>query len=337
MTQTSMTLALAGLSFMMTVIWGAPLLRILLYLRIGKVIRIEGPESHFSKLGTPTMGGVMIVIPVALITIILNGASYIDVNQILGRSVLVPLGVLVSYSILGGVDDWMGLSGRRRGQGMRGWVKFSVQWIIALVTSWGIYHVLDAPQLYLPGFDVEFKIGLWYIPIAAFIIVSMSNAVNLTDGLDGLSGLITATAFAAYGGIALLQGQVFLARFCFTLVGAVFGFLWFNVYPAQLIMGDTGALALGATLGVVALMTGQWAVLPVIAIIPVSVTLSVVIQVGYFKISKRLFGEGRRIFKMAPLHHHFELSGWSETQVVQRFWLIGLLAAMIGVAFSVTG
>jgi len=337
MTQTSMTIALAGLSFMMTVIWGPPLLRILLYLKIGKIIRVEGPERHFSKLGTPTMGGVMIVIPVALITIILNAASYIDVNQILGRSVLVPLGVLVSYSILGGVDDWLGLRGRRQGQGMRGWVKFAVQWIIALVTSWGIYHVLDAPQLYLPGFDIEFKIGLWYIPIAAFIIVSMSNAVNLTDGLDGLSGLITATAFAAYGGIALIQGQVFLARFCFTLVGVVFGFLWFNVYPAQLIMGDTGSLALGATLGVVALMTGQWAVLPIIAIIPVSITLSVVIQVSYFKLTKHFYGEGKRVFKMAPLHHHFELSGWSETQVVQRFWLIGLLAAMIGVAFSVTG
>jgi phospho-N-acetylmuramoyl-pentapeptide-transferase len=337
MTQTSMTLALAGLSFMMTVIWGSPLLRILLYLKIGKVIRVEGPERHFTKLGTPTMGGVMIVIPVVLITILLNAASYIGTTQIVGRSVFVPLGVLVSYAILGGVDDWLGLKGRRRGQGMRGWVKFTFQWAIALITSWGIYHVLDAPQMYLPGFDVEFKIGIWYIPIAAFIIVSMSNAVNLTDGLDGLSGLISATAFAAFGGIALLQGQVFLARFCFTLVGALFGFLWFNVYPAQLIMGDTGALALGATLGVVSLMTGHWAVLPIIGIIPVSVTLSVMIQVGYFKLTKRLHGEGRRVFKMAPLHHHFELSGWSETQVVQRFWLISLLAAMIGVAFSVTG
>jgi len=337
MTQTSMTLALAGFSFMMAVIWGVPLIRILRHFKLGKLIRVEGPEHHYSKIGTPTMGGVMIVLPVALITILLNAATYIDATQILGRSVLVPAGVLVSFAILGGIDDWLGLHGPRRGQGMRGWVKFVLQWGIALITSWGIYHVLDAPQLYLPGFDVEFKIGIWYIPIAAFIIVSMSNAVNLTDGLDGLSGLITATAFTAYGGIALLQGQIFLARFCFTLVGAIFGFLWFNVYPAQLIMGDTGSLALGATLGVVALMTGQWAVLPIIGIIPVSITLSVVIQVGYFKLTKRLYGEGRRVFKMAPLHHHFELSGWSETQVVQRFWLIGLLAAMIGVAFSITG
>ena len=337
MTQTSMTLALAGFSFMMAVIWGNPLLRILQHFKLGKIIRVEGPERHYSKIGTPTMGGVMIILPVALITVLLNAATYIDASQILGRSVLVPTGVLVSFSILGGIDDWLGLHGSRRGQGMRGWVKFIIQWGIALVTSFGIYHVLDAPQLFLPGFDIEFKIGIWYIPIAAFIIVSMSNAVNLTDGLDGLSGLITATAFTAYGGIALFQGQIYLARFCFTLVGAIFGFLWFNVYPAQLIMGDTGALALGGTLGVVALMTGQWAVLPIIAIIPVSITLSVVIQVGYFKLTKKIYGEGRRVFKMAPLHHHFELSGWSETQVVQRFWLIGLLAALIGVAFSMTG
>jgi phospho-N-acetylmuramoyl-pentapeptide-transferase len=337
MTQTSMALALAGLSFLMTVIWGSPFIRILLHWKLGKVIRVEGPERHFSKLGTPTMGGIMIIVPVVILTAILNAASYIGTTQILGRSIFVPLGVLVSFGLLGAVDDWQGLRGSRRGKGMRGWVKFVYQWAIALITSYGLYHVLDAPQLFLPGFDIEFKIGLWYIPIAAFLIVTFSNAVNLTDGLDGLAGLISATAFAAYGGIALLQGQIFLARFCFTLVGAVFGFLWFNVYPAQLIMGDTGALALGATLGVVALMTGQWAVLPIIGIIPLSTTLSVTIQVGYFKLTKRLYGEGRRVFKMAPLHHHFELSGWSETQVVQRFWLISLLATMIGVAFSMTG
>jgi phospho-N-acetylmuramoyl-pentapeptide-transferase len=337
MTQTSMALALAGFSFVMTAIWGNPFLRILLHLNIGETIRLDGPERHFSKLGTPTMGGILFIVPVALITVLLNAASYIGTTQIIGRSVLVPLGVMVSFAVLGSVDDWMGLRGRGEVKGMRARIKFVLQWLIALVTAFGLYHLLDAPQLFLPGFDIEFKIGIWYIPVAAFIIVSMSNAVNLTDGLDGLAGLISATAFTAYGGIALLQGQVYLARFCFTVVGALFGFLWFNVYPAQLIMGDTGSLALGATLGVVALMTGQWAVLPIIAIIPVSTTLSVMIQVGYFKLTKRLFGEGRRVFKMAPLHHHFELLGWSETQVVQRFWLISLLTAMIGVAFSVTG
>jgi phospho-N-acetylmuramoyl-pentapeptide-transferase len=336
MFQTSMALALAGFSFMMTVIWGPPLIRLLRYFKIGESIRVDGPERHFSKLGTPTMGGVMIIIPVAFITLLLNGASLITQTEVLGASILLPLGVLLGFAVLGAIDDWAGLRGQRAEKGLSARLKFVLQWAIALVAAFGLYHVLDAPHLFLPGFDVEFKIGVWYIPVAAFIIVAMSNAVNLTDGLDGLSGLIAATAFATYGGIALLQGQIYLARFCFTLVGALFGFLWFNVHPAELFMGDTGSLALGATLGVVALMTGQWAVLPIIAIIPVSVILSSMIQVGFFKLTRRMYGEGRRLFKMAPIHHHFELSGWSETQVVQRFWLVSLLAAMIGVALAVT-
>ena len=336
MTQTPMTLALAGFSFMMTVIWGPPLIRMLRYFKIGESIRVDGPERHFSKLGTPTMGGLMIIVPVTLITLFLNAASLIVPEEVIGSSILLPLGVMLGFSVIGAIDDWAGLRGRGEEKGMSVRTKFVIQWGIALVAAYGLYHVLDAPHLFLPGFDIEFKIGLWYIPIAAFIIVAMSNAVNLTDGLDGLSGLIAATAFATYGGIALLQGQIFLARFCFTLVGALFGFLWFNVYPAELFMGDTGSLALGAALGVVALMTGQWAVLPIIAIIPVSITLSSMLQVGYFKFTKRIFGQGRRLFKMAPLHHHFELSGWSETQIVQRFWLVSLLAAMIGVALAIT-
>jgi phospho-N-acetylmuramoyl-pentapeptide-transferase len=337
MTQTSMALALAGFSFLMTVIWGNPFLRILLHLKIGETIRVDGPERHFTKLGTPTMGGILFIVPIAFITLLLNAASLIGTTQILGRSVLLPLAVLLSFALLGAFDDWRGLRGLGSTKGLPAWLKFLIQWGIGFVTAYALYHLLDAPQMFLPGFDVEFKIGLWYIPVAAFIIVSMSNAVNLTDGLDGLAGLISATAFTAYGGIALLQGQIYLARFCFTVVGTLFGFLWFNVHPAQLFMGDTGSLALGGSLATVALMTGQWAVLPIITIIPVSITLSSMIQVSYFKYTKRLFGEGRRVFKMAPLHHHFELSGWSETQVVQRFWLISLLAAMVGVAFSVTG
>jgi phospho-N-acetylmuramoyl-pentapeptide-transferase len=331
MTRYSLALALAGLSFMITVIWGEPLIRILRYFKIGKEIRVEGPERHFNKFGTPTMGGVMIVVPVVLITILMNASSVIGVTSVLGRSILLPMSVIVVFAILGAVDDWEGLRGKRRGLGMRARTKFFFQWLMAFGAAWGLYYVLDVPHLYLPGFKTEIEMSpLLYIPVAAFIIVLCSNAVNLTDGLDGLAGLITATAFATYGGIALLQGQVFIARFCFTVVGAIFGFLWFNVHPAMLFMGDTGSLALGATLGVIALMTGQWALLPVIAIVPFSTTLSVVIQVGYFKLT-----HGKRFFKMAPLHHHFELSGWSETQIVQRFWLIGLIAAIIGVALAV--
>jgi phospho-N-acetylmuramoyl-pentapeptide-transferase len=329
MTQASVALALAGFSFMLTVIWGEPLLRVLRNFKIGKTIRVEGPERHFTKLGTPTMGGVLIVLPVVLITILMNAASLVGLT-VLGRSVLLPLSVMFVYSFLGAVDDWEGLRGARKGQGMRARTKFFFQAIFAVAAAFGLRYVLRVPDLYLPGVQGTVHLGFWFIPLASFVIVFFSNAVNLTDGLDGLAGLISATAFATYGGIALIQGQVFLARFCFTLVGALFGFLWFNVHPAQLFMGDTGSLSLGATLAVVAIMTGQWALLPLIAVIPLSTALSVILQVSYFKLT-----HGKRLFKMSPLHHHFELSGWSETQVVQRFWLISLLFAMIGVALAV--
>jgi len=329
MTQASMALGLAGFSFMLTVIWGPPLLRVLRHFKVGKTIRVEGPERHFTKLGTPTMGGVLIVSPVVLITILLNATSLIGVTY-LGRSVMLPTGVLVAYAFLGAIDDWEGLRGSRRGLGMRARTKFLFQVVLAVAAAIALRYILKVPQLYLPGLKGEFELGIWYVPMAAFVIVLCSNAVNFTDGLDGLAGLISATAFATFGGIALLQRQTFLAPFCFTLVGAIFGFLWFNVHPAMLFMGDTGSLSLGATLGVVALMTSQWALLPLIAVIPLSEVASVVLQVTYFKLTG-----GRRLFKMSPLHHHFELSGWSETQIVQRFWLISLLFAMIGVALAV--
>jgi phospho-N-acetylmuramoyl-pentapeptide-transferase len=243
--------------------------------------------------------------------------------------VLVPLIVLVAYSFLGALDDWEGIRGKRRGDGMRARTKFIIQVILALGTAVVLKYGLDVPEMRIPGIHGVIDLGLWYIPIAAFVIVSESNAVNFTDGLDGLSGLITATAFAAFGGIALIGKQVYLAQYCFITVGALFGFLWFNVHPAELFMGDTGSLSLGATLAVVALMTGHWPLLLVIAVIPLCETLSVVIQVMYFKLTK-----GKRFFKMTPIHLHFELLGWSETQVVQRFWLIALLAAMIGMGLA---
>ncbi|MCL5611872.1 MAG: phospho-N-acetylmuramoyl-pentapeptide-transferase, partial [Chloroflexi bacterium] len=265
-----------------------------------------------------------------LLTFLLNAVALIGFIQSgLGRSVLVPMIVMCAFAILGAVDDWQGIRGERKGEGMRARTKFLFQVLFSLGTAWVLKYMLGVPDLFIPGIKGFFELGWWYVPVAAFIIVSMSNAVNFTDGLDGLAGLIAATAFAAYGMISLNQGQFYLARFCFTVVGALFGFLWFNVHPAELFMGDTGSLALGATLAVVALMTSQWVVLPIIAIIPVSEVLSVVIQVAYFKLTK-----GKRFFKMAPIHLHFELLGWSETQVVQRFWLIGLMAAMIGVGLA---
>ncbi|MDD5467859.1 MAG: phospho-N-acetylmuramoyl-pentapeptide-transferase [Anaerolineales bacterium] len=330
MSQTPMIVALAGLTFMLTVIWGTPLLRVLRYFKVGKAIRMDGPQRHVTKMGTPTMGGVLIVLPVVFITILLNASRMIGFT-LLGRSVLLPLGVLVSFAMIGAFDDWQGLRNRRQEGGMRPRTKFILQVVLALLAAIGLRYFLDVPELYIPGVKGVFSLGVFYIPVAVFWIVGFSNAVNLTDGLDGLAGLISATAFASYGGIALLQEQYYLSRFCFALVGAIFGFLWFNVHPAELIMGDTGSLSLGATLAVVALMTGQWVLLPLIAIVPVSVTLSVIIQTSYFKYTRWRYGVGKRVFKMAPLHHHFELIGWSETQVVQRFWLISLLAAMLGV------
>jgi phospho-N-acetylmuramoyl-pentapeptide-transferase len=326
---TTLALSLAGLAFMMTVIWGGPLLRILRYFKIGKLIRVEEPGHHNVKMGTPTMGGVMFILPVLLLTVLLNAVVLLGLD-VVGRSVLVPLIVMVAYGTLGAIDDWQGLRGRRRGEGMTASVKFAAQVLLGIGTAWVLRYLLEVPEIYLPGVNIPIELNDYvYIAIAAFIIVSESNAINFTDGLDGLAGLIAATAFVAYGGIALIQGQIYLARFCFTLVGAIFGFLWFNVHPAELFMGDTGSLSLGATLAVVALMTGQWPLLLVIGVIPLSEALSVTLQIGYFKLTK-----GKRLFKMAPIHLHFELLGWSETQVVQRFWLIGLLAAMLGIGLT---
>jgi len=326
----ALSLSLAGLAFIMTAIWGGPLLRILRHFKIGKIIRVEEPGSHGIKMGTPTMGGVMFILPVLLLSGLLNAVALISVTTSgVGSSILLPMAVMVAFAILGAVDDWEGIHGKRKGDGMRARTKFMVQVVLALGTAYALKYLIDAPDLYLPGFFFEIEIGWLYVPLAAFIIIAESNAVNFTDGLDGLAGLIAATAIAAFGGIALIQEQVYLARFCFILVGALFGFLWFNVHPAQLFMGDTGSMALGSVLAVIALMTGQWPMLLVIGIIPLAEMLSVVIQITYFR-----WTGGKRFFKMTPIHLHFELLGWSETQIVQRFWLIGLMAALIGIGLS---
>lgn len=330
MRQIALSLSLASLAFIMTAIWGGPLLRILRHFRIGKIIRIEQPDSHRIKMGTPTMGGVMFILPVLLLTGLLNAVALIGVSTGgVGRSILLPMAVMTGFAVLGAVDDWEGIHGKRKGDGMRARTKFMFQVVLAIATAYVLKYMVDVPDMYFPGLFFEVELGWIYVPMAAFIIVSESNAVNFTDGLDGLAGLIAATAIAAFGGIALIQEQVYLARFCFILVGALFGFLWFNVHPAELIMGDTGSMALGSVLAVIALMTGQWPMLLVIGIIPLAEMLSVVIQISYFKMTG-----GKRFFKMTPIHHHFELLGWSETQVVQRFWLIGLMAALIGIGLS---
>ncbi len=328
-------LALSAITFFLAVIWGPPLIKWLIRNEMGKKIRVEEPGSHQMKMGTPTMGGLMVIIPVLLITGLLNIANLLGFNFI-GQSVLIPMGTLVAFGLLGLIDDLEGIRGKRVfGEGIMARTKALWQVILALVIAL-ILHFgpTELRSVAIPGIEERIDIGLLWIPIATFIIVAMSNAVNFSDGLDGLAGSLAAVAFACYGIIAYLQGQVWLAAFCLTMVGALLAFLWFNVHPADLFMGDVGSLAIGATLGVVALMTGQWLLLPIVGAMFVAEALSVTMQISWFKYTRRRYGQGRRIFKMAPLHYHFELKGWSETQVMQRFFLCGILAGMLGVALA---
>jgi phospho-N-acetylmuramoyl-pentapeptide-transferase len=322
-------------SFFIAVIWGRPLIALLKRYGVGKQIRIEQPDRHQFKTGTPTMGGILIVVPVLLITGALNVANLVGLNAI-GQSTLILFFCLGAHSILGGIDDWQGIKGiRGRGEGMSARMKSAFQLLfatlIALVLYFGPPHW---DYMGVPGYADFFRIGPLIIPITVFVIVGMSNAVNLTDGVDSLAGSVASISFACYGLIAFLQNQVYLVAFCFTLVGAILAFLWYNAHPAQLFMGDAGSLALGATLGLVAIMTGQWLLLPIVGFVFVAETVSVMIQVSYFKLTKRIYGEGRRVFRMTPLHHHFELLGWSEMQVKERFWLVSVLSGMLGVALA---
>ena len=345
-------LALGSVSFVIAVIWGPPLIRLLRKWHIGKQIRVELPTSHRTKLGTPTMGGLMILVPVALITVIMNFANFLsgfelgkeilaffsfeEGSPLIGKSILLPLLVMVAFGILGAVDDLAEVRGWWGGEGLKARHMFLLQFVLALLVAIALHHpkILGLHEVGVPMVKDVVDVGILYVPVATFIIVAMANAVNLTDGLDGLASSIAVVAFVGYGIIAFLQGQFPLLSFCFTMVGALFAFLWFNTYPATLFMGGMGSLALGATLAVVALMSFQWLLLPIIGFIFVAEEASVVIQVTYFKLSRRLSGVGRRVFKMTPLHLHFELLGWSETQITQRFWIIGVLAAMLGIALA---
>jgi phospho-N-acetylmuramoyl-pentapeptide-transferase len=326
-------LTLGSITFLMTVIWGGPLVEILRRLRIGQRQRADGPDWHGAKEGTPTMGGVLILIPVLLITLIVNVVNLLQPREAgTGISILLPLFTLLGFGLLGAIDDLLklrthgeGLSPRLKLMGQIGMAGISV--VFLSLVNGGFQF---ANEIYIPVMGIYLSLPpVIYMPVAMIIIIGMSNAVNLTDGLDGLAGTVTASAFVAYGLIALVQGQVFLVQFCFIMVGACFAFLWYNAVPAQLIMGDTGALALGATLATVALMTGQWILLPVIAIVPIVEMLSVIAQVLYAR-----WSGGQRLFRRSPLHYHFQLGGWSESQVVQRFWMLGILSAMIGVALA---
>lgn len=325
----AVSLALAGLAFAVTLIIGRPIITYLRLRKAAKQVRIDGPETHIIKTGTPTMGGAMVVISGVVITLIFN---------VQGRlSMLLPVAVLIAVAILGAIDDRMSLLGGKRQGGMSAKMKFfwlAVIGIIAAVILHAPYpYGLGLSSVYLP-FLGRFDIGLFYVPIAALAIVGMANAVNFTDGLDTLAAGTAAVAFVAYAIIAYRQGQLGVVTFCLIMTGALMGFLWFNAPPAQVFMGDTGSLALGASLAVAAFMTGQWLLLPVVGAVFVAEALSVILQTMYFKLTRRRFGEGRRLFRMAPLHHHFELLGWSETQVTMRFWMLSMMAGLIGVAMA---
>jgi len=318
----AVSLALAALSFMVTVIIGRPIITYLRRKKVGKKIRIE-LDQHYAKAGTPTMGGIMFCLSAATITLVFNTAGRL--------SMLLPVLVLLAAGILGGIDDAMNLVGGKKA-GMTGRFKFAWMSLFALCAAL-VLHLPDPfglglHHMYIP-FAGRMDIGFIYVPIAIFAIVGTANAVNFTDGLDGLAAGTGAIAFCAYGIIAYRQGQLGVVTYCFIMVGSLVGFLWFNAPPAQVIMGDTGSLAIGASLAAAAFMTGQWLLLPIVGFVFVAEMVSVILQVSYFKMT-----HGKRLFRMSPIHHHFERLGWSETQITIRFWLIGMMAGLLGVALA---
>ncbi len=308
-------------AFIVALLGGGSVVRWLRGQRIGKAISEDGPSTHNIKAGTPTMGGLLIFGAVAIVTV--------PTNLFDRFSILLPLGVVISGLIVGALDDMGTLVDRFPGWRALTWrLKFGYMVGLAVAVSLILYFLLEARSVNVPWLG-GYELGLFYIPIAVVTIIATTSAVSITDGLDGLLGGTAAVAFAAYGVIAFLQEQAFLATFSFTVTGALLGFLWYNAHPASLFMGDTGALPLGASLATVALMTGHWLLLPIIGIVFVVEAGSTLIQIAYFQTTG-----GRRFFRMTPLHHHMELIGWSEPQVVLRLWLFAFAGAMVGIALA---
>ncbi len=312
------------LAFALVVILMPPYIRLLRFLGFGKQIRIEGPQTHLVKEGTPTLGG-LLVIGVAL-------GLYLLLGRVEG-GIIPPLAALAIVGVLGAVDDVLNA---RTGEGIRARQKLLWQTVFALFFAWQIQQTYGLTGFRVPFVgDVTIDPTAWVL-FAAFAIVAASNGVNITDGLDGLAGGTLVIAFVCFLIIALLNpvplpgggigNQPNVAFLCAILIGALLGFLWFNVHPAQIFMGDSGSLSLGATLAVIAIITGQLLVLPLIGFVFVVETGSVILQVGYYKLTG-----GRRLFRMSPLHHHFELAGWDEEKITLRFWIVAVLAGLLGV------
>ena len=305
------------LAFALVVILMPPYIRLLRHLGFAKQIREEGPQSHMTKWGTPTMGGLLLIAVVLVIFVLLRWPVQ--------GGIIAPLATLALVGLLGAADDYLNA---RTGEGIRARQKLLWQTVVALVVAFQIQSTYQITEIRVPFVGDVAIDPVVYIFFAAFAIVAASNGVNITDGLDGLAGGTLAFAFVSFMIIALLNvpAQPNIAFLCALIIGALLGFLWFNVHPAQVFMGDSGSLSLGATLAVIALITGQILVLPLIGLIFVVETMSDIIQIGYFKLSG-----GKRVFRMAPLHHHFELGGWDEEKITLRFWIVGILAGLLGV------
>ncbi len=287
--------------------------------------------SIFNKLhkkkhengGLPTMSGIIFLIAASLLTIAFNWSR---------EQTWLPLTALVGAGLVGLIDDVINIKGYGGGvAGLKKGMKFGLMSLVAAIGGWYFYSKLGYSGFHIP-FDGDLELGWLIVPVFMLVVVSTANAVNISDGLDGLSGGLLTSAFGAFGVIALLQGNVGIAAFCVTIVGILMSYVWFNIHPARFMMGDIGSFALGTSLGVVAMLTGTMLLLPIIGFVFVAETSSSALQI----ISKKL-RNGKKIFKVAPIHHHFEAIGWPETKVTMRFWVIGQIFAAIGVVLAIIG
>ncbi|MDX1677669.1 phospho-N-acetylmuramoyl-pentapeptide-transferase [Arsukibacterium sp.] len=323
-------------SLFLSLYFGPILIARLQKMQIGQVVRNDGPESHFSKKGTPTMGGLLILMSILVSTLLWANLS--------NKYVWVVLFVLVSFGIIGFVDDYRKVI-RKDPKGLIARWKYFWQSVFAIITALFLYMTAERPAetaLLVPFLkDVMPQLGLLFLALSYFVIVGTSNAVNLTDGLDGLAIVPTIMVAGAFAIIAYASGNVNFAAYlnipylpytselvvlCAAMIGAGLGFLWFNTYPAQVFMGDVGSLALGAVLGIIAILVRQEIVLFIMGGIFVMETVSVILQVGSYKLRKQ------RIFRMAPIHHHYELKGWPEPRVIVRFWILSIIFVLVGLA-----
>ncbi|MBI5151981.1 phospho-N-acetylmuramoyl-pentapeptide-transferase [Candidatus Peregrinibacteria bacterium] len=327
-------------AFVAALILTPPLIHLLKKYNIRKRIREEAMtgekaknyrQLHLHKEGTPTMGGIIIwgtTLATVALSRLLSALGIFDRSLLNRKETWLPLFTLAATALLGLIDDWLNI--RSESKGIK--VKPKFLWLIAfsLAGALWFYYKLGYNQIHIPFFG-DTVIGWLYIPIFIFIIVASANAVNITDGLDGLAGGLLIIAFTSFGVIAYVKGLFILAALCGVISGALLAFVWFNIPPAKFYMGDTGALSLGATLGVIVMLTDSVLILPIIGFIFVIETLSVIIQV----FSKKFFH--RKVFSVAPLHHHFEHLGWSEATIVMRCWIIGGLFAALGLILALAG